>query len=349
MSDLVEPSSIPVDAYFEYALSLTSKEQKLIREFSKWLPNEIIDAHAHSNTKRQWKLIDDYYLSHLPGTFPWFEVSKHMKVNRILYPAIKVKMLLSPFTYRGTDHRTANNYIVRQATQNPQIIPVACGISNDIDYTITILETRNFHGLKMYSEYFPPSTHKISQYFPNRVLRYCNEENFPIILHLPQPVIRRREELVSITKKFPDLKIILAHMGLAYLPIESLKKTFSLLSRYKKINLDTAMVTSAEVFKAAFEILGYHRIIYGTDQPLNLVRGRMYHNPTLGIRVATEYPYHWVDLKEQRKFSRYAKDAVLLHWEILLALQKAIQMYGESKNIKNCIFRKNAKRVFGLS
>jgi predicted TIM-barrel fold metal-dependent hydrolase len=141
-------------------------------------------------------------------------------------------------------------------------------------------------------------------------------------------------------------------MGLVFLPIEHFKETLSVLVKYKNVYLDTAMVASPEVFKIAFETLGYHRVIFGTDQPLNLIRGKRLHNfstvrEKVG-KIVTRHPYHWVNPKEQRKFSRYAEKLVLFHWEILLALRKAIQSYKGDKHIKACIFRKNAKRVFGL-
>jgi len=348
MSDKVEPSSIPVDAYLKYALSLTPKEKELVKEFSKWLPSEIIDAHVHSNTRRQCESIDEYYF-HVPDTtFPWFEISKHIKVSRVLYPTSKVNMLVFPIPYRGINHRSANAYIVRQAAKNPLIIPILYGIPDDIEYTISILQTRRFYGLKMYREYFSPPVQKIKEYFPRQILKCCEDIGTPIILHLPRSLIECTDELLAIVNEFPNLKIVLAHLGLVFLPSKDLKKTFSRLNRYENIYFDTAMVTSAKVFKMAFDTLGYHKIIFGTDQPLNLIRGRMYKNPTLGVRIATEYPYHWADLKEQREFSQYATNSTHFHWETLLAVRKATLLYKEDKDMKNYIFRENAKRVFRL-
>lgn len=258
-------------------------------------------------------------------------------------------MLVFPFAHRGIDPQAANDYILSFTTKDHSIIPVLYGLPDDIEYTVSKLKTGRFYGLKMYPAYFSPPAQKICEYFPNQILEQCEKIDIPIILHLPHSIVKCREELIAICRKFPNLKIILAHMGLAYLPLKGLKKTFSFLSKYKNINLDTAMVTSLRVFKMAIEIFGYHRLIYGTDQPLNLIRGKVYHNPTLGARVITEYPYHWINVEEQKRFSKYAIGAVHLHWEMLLALRKAIQSYEENKDIKKYIFKENAKRVFRLS
>ncbi len=349
MSHVVPPSSIPVDAYLEYALSLTLREKEHIKEFSKWLPNKIIDSHVHSNTRSHCKFLNEYYF-HVPdSTFPWFEISKHIKVNHVLYPTSKVRMLIFPMPYRGINHKVANDYILYQTTKNSTITPILYGIPDDTEYTISMLQKKRFYGLKMYRAYFSPPAQKIKEYFPDQILKHCEEIDIPIILHLPRSLPECIDELLVITKKFPSLRIVLAHLGLVFLPLKNLKKTFLRLNRYESVYLDTAMVTSAKVFKMAFDILGYHRIIFGTDQPLNLIRGKMYKNPTLGVRIATEYSYHWADPKEQKEFSQYATNSVHFHWEILLALKKAVQSYGENKNIKNSIFRENAKRVFALN
>jgi predicted TIM-barrel fold metal-dependent hydrolase len=349
MSGRIEPSSIPVDAYLKYALSLTPKEKELIKEFSKWLPNEIVDAHVHSNLRSHCNFIDRDYFSRPSSTFPWFEISKHMRVNRILYPKKEVKMLVFPVPFRGVNHRAANDYITRQAARNPLIVPILYGLPDHLEYTISALKTGKFYGLKMYPAYFSPRAQKIYEYFLPQVLKYCEEKGIPIILHLPHRVVECKEELTVIAKKFPNLTIVLAHSGLAHLLVKDFQKTLRLLSKYENIYLDTAAVTSVKVFEITFDIFGYHRVIYGTDQPLNLIKGKMCYNSNFGIRVATKYLYHWVNLEEQRKLSQYIISATHLHWETLLALQKAIQLYGESKDIKNCIFRENAKRVFGLS
>lgn len=344
-----EKISIPVEKYFRDALLFSSRENRLSRDFNEWLPTEIIDSHAHSNTLAQCRFVEDSFKKRPGTTFPWFEISKHLKVINALYFKKKIRMLIFPIPYRGIDHHAANNYILRKSVKNSLIIPILCGFPDDIQQTISQLGTKKFHGLKMYPAYFYPPAQKISQYFPDQILEYCEEKDIPIILHLPSHIVKSRKELIVLAEKFPDLKIVLAHMGLAYLALKNLKENFSLLSEHKNIYLDTAMVTSERVFELALNIFGHHRIIFGTDQPLNLIRGKIYNNPILGARIATDYPYHWVDLKEQKEFSQYSINSVHFHWGILNALQKAIQSYGESKEVKDCIFRRNAKEVFLLS
>jgi hypothetical protein len=73
MESRIESSSIPVDAYLKYALSLTTEEKELIKEFSKWLPNEVVDVHVHTNTKNQYIFMDSYYFSRAVSPFHGFQ------------------------------------------------------------------------------------------------------------------------------------------------------------------------------------------------------------------------------------------------------------------------------------
>lgn len=347
MSSRIEPYSIPVDTYLKYALFLTPKEKELIKEFSKWLPNEIVDAHVHSNTRSQCNFIEDSFRKYAMTTFPWFEITKHFKINRIFYPEKRVRMLLFPMPFRGINYRAANNYISRQAIKNPLIIPILYGLPDDFHYTISKLKSGNFYGLKIYPAYFSPPVQKISEYFPKQILKHCEEMSIPIILHLPQRVVKCKKELNTIAKKFSELKIVLAHMGLVYFPLRFVKKVFSLLSQcHSNIYLDTAMVTSADVFKIALDTFGYHRIIFGTDQPFNLIRGLRDKNIALGMKIIPKYAYHWADCKEQEKYSQDLTGTIHFHWQMLSSLRKAISAYGEDNYVKNYIFRENAKRIF---
>lgn len=341
-------SSIPVGLYLKNALSLTKKEIDLRKQFSKWLPKELIDSHSHTAARKQCKFIDASFLSRVSSTFPWFEIEKHKKVDEILYPNSEIRKLVFSIPHRGINHRSANIYILRHSIKDSSIIPVLYGLPDNIDYTLSKIKTKKFYGLKMYHAYFSPPARTISQYFPDRILRCCENEDIPIILHLPKNVIESRNELIAVVKRFPNLKIVLAHMGMAYLPVRKFKKVLSTLHRYENIYLDTALVTSSVVFEIAIKLLGYHRILFGTDQPFNLVRGKFFFNKRGEIRLATTYPYHWICPEEQKKIVRCAINGTTLHWQILLALQEAIYSYGENKDIKDCIFRKNAKKVFGL-
>lgn len=348
MGRLLQSFEIPVNSYLEYALSLNSMEVNLLENFGQWLPATIIDSHAHSNTQAQCEFISESCFRRVCSTFPWFEVKQHIKVINTLYPQKYFRMLLSPVPYIGINHREANDYLLQETAGNPLVVPICYGIPDDIGYTLSQLKSGKFHGLKMYPAYFYPPAKRIYEYYPKETLTFCQEMELPIILHLPCPLIDCKEELITIAKNFPHLKIVVAHMGLMYLPTANLADSFSLIGKQENIYLDTAMITSSAVLKMALNIFGAERILFGTDQPLNLIRGKFYRHPQKGTRILTEYGYHWAVPQEQEEFSLQAKNAVLIHWGILSALREAVDLCTNSENVKDNIFNRNAKWVFKI-
>lgn len=346
----IKLTHIPVEAYLEYALKFQSEEISLRAQFAEWLPDEIIDIHTHSNLKRHCLMVDKSILR-LLSTFPWFEISDHIRISKILYLNKKVRLLVFSNPYRGINHRAVNDYLVKIASDELGIFPVLYGLPDDIDYTISQLKTRRFYGLKMYPEYRFPRFLKICEYYPDRILSFVEDIRIPIILHLPDVPPNCLDELEGIIQRFPRLRIILPHMGLIDFPFSGIEKVFSRVSRWKSVFLDTSMVTSSEVFTIALNYCGHRKILFGTDQPLNLIRGKKYIHPRLGARVATSYSYHWAIPEEQAEFSVYAINSTHIHWQVLSALRQAIASYSSynQEEVKKSIFFENAKEVFGLT
>jgi hypothetical protein len=340
---------IPAEDYLNFALLLNEKEKILINEFGDWLPQKIVDCHVHANTKAQCINIDRYFMMRSLTTFPWFRVSDHKKVNNIFYPKNKIKMLLTPFPYKGIDHKNANSYIVSESQHDHTVLPVLCGIPNDPKYTIDSLKSGSFYGLKMYPAYEYPFAKKISDFFPDNILRFWNFCNGAIILHIPTNIIAGLNDIISTAKRFPKLKIVLAHMGNVQFLERNINSAFKKLSSFENIFLDTSFVTSKDTLSLGLDIFGHTRILFGTDQPLNLIRARFYRNPKYGVRLVTNYPYHWINRQEQKKFSSLTTNLTHIHWEMLVSLREAIKDYGDTNRVKSCVFSENAEKVFNVS
>ena len=68
--------TIDREAYLAYARALTGKEQDLVREFQEWLPDTIIDCHAHCNLPEHVRSIDERAYNHMLSTFPSFSLAE---------------------------------------------------------------------------------------------------------------------------------------------------------------------------------------------------------------------------------------------------------------------------------
>jgi predicted TIM-barrel fold metal-dependent hydrolase len=114
--------------------------------------------------------------------------------------------------------------------------------------------------------------------------------------------------------------------------------------------MDTAMIPSAEVVEMAIDAFGVDRIIFGSDEPLNLVRALVYNNPQLGERLITQEAYHWVDPKEHADYAYLARDVIHMHWSAILALKNATDKLPEEvrDSARESIFYGNARALFGF-
>lgn len=337
--------------YIQDSLTFSNKEIELVKSFAEWLPNEITDCHTHCGLPEHVLKIDDQMYNQMISTFQGFSLEDSHKLEAIIFEDKNLSVLRFPFPFRGIDIKSANKYLLENTSAPDKV--ALCGIPTDPDYTNSMLRTGKFNALKMYHQQFNPPSKKIYDYFPPKILEVAEEMGVPIILHLPKMITLCKNELLDVVRSFPNLKISLAHLGLPHLVIPNLQETYDEVARCKNISMDTAMVPSKDVLKMAITAFGPKRIMFGSDEPLNLVRSVVYHNPNLGQRIVTEYMYHWVNREEHEEYKHLAKDAIHMHWPAVQAIKSAIEeLYGENINlqnsVKNDIFNNNAKKFFNF-
>ena len=342
-------SEIDLAKYLEDSLSFTDKEKLLTKEFSEWLPQEVVDCHTHSNLREHVQEVDEEMFHQMISTFEGFNLEDSRRVELAFFGGKTLKRLRFPFPFRGIDIKAANEYLSRNV-KNPDKVAL-CGIPNDIEYTISMLQTGRFSALKMYHQQFNPPSKQIYEYFPPKILNVAENENVPIILHLPQVITLCKDQILRLVEEFPNLRISLAHLGLANLPVPNLRETYDELSKYSNIYLDTSMIPSEEVVTLALKAFGDKRVMYGSDEPLNLIRSVIYNNPGLGQRIVTEYMYHWVNKDEHERYKHLASGASHAHWPPLIAIKKSIEalyLENQQSRVKNNILCNNAKGLFSF-
>jgi len=340
-------SEINSSKYLEDSLSFTDKEKFLAKEFSEWLPNEIVDCHTHCNLREHVQEVDEEMFHQMISTFEGFSLDDSYRVEAAFFKGKTLKRLRFPFPFRGIDLKAANDYLSRNIKGLDKV--ALCGIPNDIDYTTSMLQTGKFAALKMYHQQFNPPSKQIYEYFPPKILKLAEKLSIPIILHLPKIITLCKDQLLDVVRTFPNLKISLAHLGLPHLVVPNLEKTYQEVAKYPNIHMDTAMVPSKDVIKMAFKAFGSKRIMFGSDEPINLVRSVVYQNPKLGQRIVTKYMYHWVDKNEHEKYKKFAEGSTHMHWPAIQAVKDVIEdLYPQEKQleVKNDIFNNNAAALF---
>lgn len=335
------------EAYLKYAKSFTGVERQLKEEFEEWLPETIIDCHAHSGLPEHIRKIDESVYGRPFSAFPSFTLEESKEWHVLLHPGKTIRTLRFPMAFRGIDHKAANIYLLTQSPKQDRI--ALYGLPNDPEYTIGMLGQPRVSALKMYYCYLDPPATEIYQYFSKIILEVAQSLGIPIILHLPKKITDSYGQILQLVKDFPNLKICLAHLGSVKYPTPGLEQAFSAITHRPLISLDTSLISSSDVISMALRIFDSERVMYGSDEPLNLMRFVIYEHPRLGDRLTAEYPYHWLNLAEYKEFKSLAAGATHAHWKSLYAIKSAIGTLRKNvrEETKQKIFHNNAKHFFG--
>lgn len=332
--------------YLDHALTLTPEERDKIAVYAEWLPPTVIDAHAHANLPEHLKDIPAKTYYHMMSTFPSYTIEESQVIKRVFHPKTAFRTVRFAHVFKGILHRDANEYILSQAPEGD--IPVLYGLPDDEAYTIEMLADPRVQGLKMYYSYVEPTATKIYDIFTQPILEAAEKNRVPIILHTPKVITESAEDVVAMKKDFPDLKVSIAHLGSSKFDLPELQDAFEMLADATDVSMDTALNPSAEVCLRALRTFGSKRIMFGTDEPLHLLRSVPYIHPEHGQRITTSYRYHWQDPQEYNEFTHLAQTAVHSHWLCLDALKAAVQAFpqSEQESVKQSVFYDNANAFF---
>lgn len=321
--------TIDREAYLAYARTFGEQEQGLVREFQSWLPEVIIDCHAHCNLPEHVRSIDERAYNHMLSTFPSFSLEESKEWHTLLHPGKTIRSLRFPKTFRGIDHRAANLYLLEQSSAQDRI--ALYGLPDDCEYTIGMLVHPRVSAPKMYYSYLEPPATKIYQYFPLVVLEVAQERDIPIVLHPPRRITACLDQIIKLVQDFPRLRVCLAHLSLTKSVVPGLEDALTTIASFPQVHFDTALVPSAEVVAMALQIVGPDRIMYSSDEPLHLIRSIPFLHPQKGERLATEHPYHWVDQADYQAYRHLAAGVTHAHWQALKAIKTAVSALPEGR------------------
>jgi len=275
-----------------------------------------------------------------------FEQSKkELEENfKILFPKKEVDCVSFPFPFRETHIEKANNYIL--GFSNPFIL----GDIYNPKKTIKLLENKKVKGLKVYYD-FVKKDYKdiiISDFLPEVFLEKLNSLKKPLMLHVPGSSINEAKnisELIRISKDFPNLKIILAHIGRCSTK-KDLVESLSTIKNLTNIVLDTSTITSAEAFEEAIKIFGVNRILYGSDSPYSNTNGRIINVPgKIKNPFITQKVFPWTLPYLRKWYLQNKPELTFLVYHQLDAMRKASKKLRLGKEDIERIFYKNAKKL----
>jgi len=248
-----------------------------------FLPTRLIDIHTHVwldqfKSKKQDKCLRsvtwprrvalDNSIEHLVETYT------------LLLPDNKVIPLIFGSTSALADDMDGGNAYVRECASNnhfPALI-FADPKWSEVEFEARIL-SGNFLGAKVYltlsDPRIPENEIQIFDFLPLHQLKVLDAHGWIVMLHLPRNARLRDPlnlaQLLDIERRFPRVKVIVAHVGRAYCP-EDLGNAFEVLAETKQMCFDISANTCAETFEHLVRAVGPRRILFGSDLPVTRMR-----------------------------------------------------------------------------
>lgn len=272
-------------------------------------------------------------------------MSDSRAVQHLLFGELTVRRLWFAQPYRGIDFRRANAYLTRATSKHDRI--ALCGIPDDLQYTLSEMASGKYAALKMYPHYFEPAATRIREYFPTDVLAAAEQRSMPLVVHVARRIEECAGEIEEIANTYPGLQIILAHYGRAVTASRVVAYAFERILPLENVFMDCSAVHSREVHMLAMATLGSGRILFGSDEPMCLLRMEGFLHPEDGYRFTSPHPYHWLAERHRVGWEHLAAKAILLHWRVLENLIAAIdQVYATDASAAiTAVFSRNAERL----
>ncbi len=339
------------------SLQITEVDRQFYHDhLEDFLPDTIVDMHTHV-----W--LKEFRLSSAESTrgpvWPRRVAEENtiedlLDTYALMFPGKKVTPLIFGWPERDVDLERTNFYTSNVAKQHG----LAALLVTTPSWSAFELEERvrmgGFIGLKPYVDQAPP--HIASQditiydYLPHHHFRVADTHGWIVMLHIPRPARLKDkvnlEHLLEIESLYPNIKLIVAHIGRAYCA-EDVGEAFTVLRASKRLFFDFSANTNASVIEQALRTIGHQRIVFGSDLPV--VRMRMRRICEDGRYINLVPPGLYGDLRDDphmREVSAAEGERLTFFlYEQLLAFRRAAEACGLGDTEIADVFYHNAARL----
>lgn len=298
-------------------------------ELCPWLPEKIIDGHVHIGLNEHCAPITEERLrtnwAYEVGVAQSWE--SYQEAVRTLFPKQQVSALAMGVPFREMDLALNNDYVI-SGVPGPD---TKCLFVSSPDWSPDAIDEafdRGFVGLKPYPDLVvgdsPPA---IFDFLPHEHLKVLDRRRGILLLHIPRPGrIADKDNIAEIRElsgRYPNVKVIVAHIGRAFCLPTALAGLPSL-ADCENLWFDNAANLNPDVMAFAIELLGPERIIYGSDLPITLIRGmREYDGDSYTNFTDGDYSWNTV-----RKPPEIEASYTYFLYEELRALIEAVRRVG---------------------
>ena len=246
-------------------------------ELNDFLPDKILDCHIHMWT-------NDIKLHHKPKAGGWVSLAVSelsaediIATHKEIYPGREVVPLV--FGKTTCDIYEMNKYVEEKGKQYGFPTLYRSGHMQSGEELEEEVKKGGFLGLKPYlswrAPYIPVAETRIFDFLLPEHLEAANRNGWIVILHIPRSERLRDKvnlaQLMEIEEKYPNVKLVVAHVGRAYSK-QDLGDAFDLLKNTKNMQFDFSANVCDDAIKACIEAVGTKRLMFGTDMPYATMR-----------------------------------------------------------------------------
>jgi len=329
------------------------------REIKGFIPSRIIDAHTHVYTLKSRDARYTEKLANRSQAWPGLvavdnSIEDLDETYRIMFPGKEVIPVIFGFPSPEHNRKKCNDYISRTAKASGYPALMLAEPDQTVDEITTELACGDYYGLKVYLDYTPPyipgNEIRIFDFAPHHQLEVLNERKMTLMLHIPRPGRLRDpvniEQMLEIDRCYPDIKLIIAHVGRAY----SMVDVGDTLDRLKDSNMlfDFSANTNQQVFEELLRKIGTSRIMFGSDLPVVRMRMKRVDEEGCYINIIKKGSYGDVSNDpHMREIEGEEADALSFFlYETIASMRRACNNVGVSRANSDAMFFDNAAALF---
>ncbi len=327
-----------------------------------FLPRRFIDCHTHV-----W--LDEFLTGgkRRSGGQSWpnlvakdNSVEDLLETNRLLFPDNEVISVLYGDPILPMDLPRNNAYVAAHAERlGVPALYLSHPNQTPEELEQAVLSNPVFRGIKVYLQfapaYIPDDEIRIYDFLPKEHLALCNKHGWVAQLHIARsgrlgdPV--NYHQILEIEENYPDMQLILAHLGRAYAD-EDVGNALDYLRDMKKTMWDFTANTNEHVIRRVLEVYGSDHLMYGSDFPIFRMKARRVVENGVYINEVPkgEFPHEALAGDKHMREIDYpeAENITFFIYEEINACREACGRLGLGKEDVEKIFFSNAARVFGV-
>ena len=340
---------------------VTEYDRKIYNEELKdFLPDRIIDVHTHvwldsltvprpENRKKRtvtWPSLvaKDDSVEDLKETY------------RLLFPGKEVSALMFTSKVHSIESGIKNNeYVSLSSAKTGWPALYYSHPAQSADEVERMIRKGGFLGIKSYLElapsYIPEAEIRVFDFFPKHQLERMNALGAIVMLHilrrgrLKDPV--NLEQILEIKREFPDIRLIIAHIGRAYTKEDVGNAFTDYLNKSPDLMYDFSANCCEYAITEVIKNAGPEHVMYGTDMPILRMRThRIEENGTyINLVPPGMYGYPSQDPHLREVTEEEAGKITFFVYEELLAFKRACEKTGMTKKDVEDMMYNNAARL----